>query len=249
MDDKFVYKITSMMRKRKALTFSAVRNDLKCSCADAFDAITELVRLGMLEYTDGGVFKVLFDDEKARVFKCAHGAYYVHRSENELKNIENELNAFDINVLVKLQENCGSDRKTLESEFNKDKLEESLKKMTSLGIVVCSEDKNVYALTINHKQFEEVKSVVIIREADEIAKEYGVDTEDSETVEKTEPVDKSPKNSNTDKTASQTELFSEDKESEGNETDELGELVDNVELIDDIIASLSSTKKKPNKKN
>ncbi len=244
MDDKFVYKITNMIRKQGAITFSAVRRELKCSCEDAFNAITELAHMGMLEYVGDGVFKALYDDEKARIFKCAHGAYYVHRAEEELKHIENELNAFDIDVLGKLKENCGSDRKILEEQFDKSKLDESLKKMITLGIVVCSEDKNVYASTMNPNQFEKVKSVVIIREADKIAKEQRVDTEQYEDFEIPDAIDESSIEANANKTALQTELFDEDKE---DETDKLG-VLDDIALIDNIIESLSTSKKKPNKK-
>lgn len=167
MDEKFVHTFIRKLRGEKTVTLRSVRQSQKCSCADAFDAIRELTELGVLKDAGGGSFTVDYDDDKIRAFKHKHGVYIARRPLSDLDILAEKLVSFDASLLSKIQEYNGTDRKLLEKLFDQSRLGGSLEKLEKLGLIVCSDDRNVFYSTVEPKQSDMLTRKVIDRESAE----------------------------------------------------------------------------------
>lgn len=167
MDDKFVHTFTRRLRSEKTVTLLSVKHAQQCGYADAFDAIREFTELGVLKDAGGGSFTVDYDDDKIRAFKHKHGVYIERRPLSDLDILAEKLVSFDASLLSKIQEYNGTDRKLLEKLFDQSRLGGSLEKLEKLGLIVCSDDRNVFYSTVEPKQSDMLTRKVIDRESAE----------------------------------------------------------------------------------
>lgn len=167
MDDKFVHAFTRRLRSEKTVTLLSVKREQHCGYADAFDAIRELTELGVMKDAGDGSFTVDYDDDKIRAFRRNHGVYVERLPLSDLNALAEKLISFDVSLLSKIQESNGTSRKLLEDLFDRSRLVGSLEKLEKLGIIVCSDDRNVFYSTVEPKQTVILMRKVIDREAKE----------------------------------------------------------------------------------
>ena len=167
MDDKFVYAFTRRLRSEKTVTLLSVKREQHCGYTDAFDAIRELTELGVMKDAGDGSFTVDYDDDKIRAFRRNHGVYVERRPMPDLNALAEKLISFDVSLLSKIQERNGTSRELLENIFDGKRLGGSLEKLEKLGIIVCSDDRNVFYSTVEPKQTDILMKKVIDRESEE----------------------------------------------------------------------------------
>lgn len=224
MNDVFVHKLIRLVRGEKFVTLRLVRGELKCSCADAFDGIRELSDCGLLEYAEDGKFRVSFDEDKARAFKRNHGIYAERRSKSELSALSKELCSFDMTLLSQIQTCNGANRELLGEFFDDKRLDASLDRLKSAGLVVYLEKDDKYFSTLEQKQREILIKVIIDREAaEEVARATSKDPEkiNFDDYDIPDPVGEN-----------------EPEKQDGNK------LFDDTDVIEGILNSLEATKKK-----